>query len=513
MSRMAEFTKDLEILDRARYPLVYLVTSEERRAEVALRALAQGRKKSFFSWTITQGLRGEQDRGSVTDPIEALTAIIEDRGEALYLLKDFDAFLDNPVVARRVRDAADVLRASRKTIFITSARMALPPSLEKDVHVLDFPLPDLEELDLILGKVLETTAERVRIELNNGEREAVLKAALGLTWDEAENVFAKSLVAKKALDPALITDEKQQIIRKSEVLEYFPAVEQMSDVGGLDALKEWIGQAGLSFTEKARSYGVEPVKGTLLLGVPGGGKSLIAKAIANVWKWPLIRADLGRLYGGIVGDTERNVRRMTQLAEGVAPCVLWLDEVEKGIGGLEGSAQSTGGVELRLFGHLLTWMQEYRAPVFIVATANDVRSLRPEFIRRFRHVWFVDLPDEQERKAIFEIHLRKRRRDPKDYDLGTLVNDTAGFSGAEIEKVVQEALLAAFAKGSAGKVAGRATDIEQSAMEWARPQITPISRTMKEQIQDLRDWVGAGRARSASLRKEIAQKDRAIDVE
>ncbi len=507
MGRKADFLTEIEHLDRARYRILYLVTSEEIRVQQALAELADRRARAFIVWSVTDGFKvfSGPDAGRTQDPVDALTRIIEYTGDAYFVLKDFDAFLDNAVVARRLRDAATELRGVKKTILITAARLVVPPSLEKVIHVVDFPLPDLAELGEILDHILEQAKGQLDLTLTNGEREAALKAALGLTWDEAESVFAKSLVAKKTIDPRMVTAEKQQIIRKSEVLEYTPATEGMADVGGLDIFKDWAAQAGSSFTEKARAFGVDPVKGTLLIGVPGTGKSLAAKAIANAWGWPLVRADLGRLFGGIVGDTERNVRRMTQLAESIAPVVLWFDEIEKGIGGLEGSAQTTGGVELRLFGHLLTWMQEYTAPVFIVATANDAEALRPEFLRRFRHVFFVDLPTAAERKAIFEIHLRKRGRNPKTFELGPLVQRTYGFSGAEIEKAVQEGLLIAFSKGEA---------LSELHLEWAIGQIVPISKAMRDRIRALEEWVRNGRARPASTRTvhETAAKAREVEI-
>ena len=307
---------------------------------------------------------------------------------------------------------------------------------------------------------------------------------------EAENVFAKSLVEKHKFDVDVILSEKEQIIRKSGILEYYPFNEQISDVGGLDLLKDWMEKRTVAFTEKARDFGLPPPRGVLLLGVQGCGKSLSAKAIGALWRLPLLRLDVGRIFGGIVGQSEENMRKAIRVAESVSPAILWLDELEKGFSGTQSSGQSDGGTTSRVFGTFLTWMQDKKAATFVVATSNDVTSLPPELLRkgRFDEIFFIDLPSKNERIDIFRIHLRKRKRNPEDFDLTRLADATPGFSGAEIEAVVIESLYNAF---------DDTTEMTTDSIIKAAAQTVPLSMTMRERIEDLREWAEQ-RARQAS---------------
>jgi SpoVK/Ycf46/Vps4 family AAA+-type ATPase len=317
-----------------------------------------------------------------------------------------------------------------------------------------------------------------------------LKAALGLTLTEAENVFAKCIVEKGVFDLDLIVAEKQQLIRKSGVLEYFEARDEVSDIGGLEILKAWLNNRALAFTEKAQKFGLPSPRGILLLGVQGCGKSLTAKAVAHLWRLPLLRLDVGRIFAGLVGSSEQNMRRAIQMAETVSPCVLWLDEIEKGLAGLESSGLADAGVTARVFATLNTWMQEKTKPVFVVATANEIMQLPPELLRkgRFDEIFFVDLPAESERREIFVIHLGRRKRDPKEFDLDRLAAESDGFSGAEIEQAVISGLYAAFEEGR---------EITTEDVLTALRQTVPLSVTMREEIGMVRRWA-KGRARPAS---------------
>jgi SpoVK/Ycf46/Vps4 family AAA+-type ATPase len=313
---------------------------------------------------------------------------------------------------------------------------------------------------------------------------------------EAENVFAKSLVEKHAFDVDVILSEKEQIIRKSGILEYYPFSEHIGDVGGLDLLKDWMEKRTVAFTEKARAFGLPSPRGVLLLGVQGCGKSLSAKAIGSLWRLPLLRLDVGRIFAGIVGSSEENMRKAIRVAESVAPCILWLDELEKGFSGTQSSGMSDGGTTSRVFGTFLTWMQDKQAPAFVVATSNDVTALPPELLRkgRFDEIFFIDLPAKEERKQIFTIHLRKRKRNPEDFDLDRLAEATPGFSGAEIEAVVVDALYDAFDSLREG---GDEHEIDTDTIIAAAHNTVPLSMTMRERIEDLREWA-ATRARAAS---------------
>ena len=485
---------ELETLIRARYPIIYIVSWEEKRVEDALRVIARDRGKKIFFWTITQGMvQNPNHRDNATrDPIAALDAVMDSREQALFVLKDYHAFISDVTVTRRLRDLTAALKTSYKTLIILAPNLKLPNELEKDVTVIDYGLPDHEDLDQLLEGIVQSVKDNPQVDttLSEIERDYILKAAQGLTANEAENVFAKSLVEKHKFDVDVILSEKEQIIRKSGILEYYPFSESIGDVGGLDLLKEWMEKRTVAFTEKARDFGLPSPRGVLLLGVQGCGKSLSAKAIGSLWRLPLLRLDVGRIFAGIVGSSEENMRKAIRVAESVAPCILWLDELEKGFSGTQSSGMSDGGTTSRVFGTFLTWMQDKKAPAFVVATSNDVTSLPPELLRkgRFDEIFFIDLPTGEEREQIFKIHLQKRKRNPAEFDLVKLAAATPGFSGAEIEACVVEALYDAF---DDDKI------LTTEALVSAAHHTVPLSMTMRERIEDLREWANT-RARIAS---------------
>ncbi|MCC6445250.1 MAG: AAA family ATPase [Armatimonadetes bacterium] len=487
--------QELETLIRARYPIIYIVSWEEKRVEDTLREIAQNRSKKVFVWTITQGMLGASNvavNQATRDPISALDFVLMSTEPAIFILKDYHTFLNDSVVVRRLRDLTTALKTTYKTLIILSPILKLPAELEKDITVIDYYLPTIEELGELLDGVVRSVKENPQIEIDLAPemREQILKAAQGLTANEAENVFAKSLVEKRKFDVEVILTEKEQIIRKSGILEYFPGIENISNVGGLEILKEWVEKRVQAFTDKARQFGLPEPKGILLLGVQGCGKSLAAKSIASVWKLPLIRLDVGKIFSGIVGSSEENMRRAITMSESIAPCILWIDEIEKGFAGTQSSPFSDGGTTSRVFGSFITWLQEKTAPVFVVSTANEVNILPPEMLRkgRFDDIFFVDLPSERERREIFEIHLRKRKRDPAQFDIKRLAGGSDGFSGAEIEQAIIAALYEAFDQGR---------DLTTDDILGALKQSIPLSQTMREKIDSLRRWA-ADRARPAS---------------
>jgi SpoVK/Ycf46/Vps4 family AAA+-type ATPase len=317
---------------------------------------------------------------------------------------------------------------------------------------------------------------------------------LGLTLSEAENVLAKTLVEHRCLGEKsvnVIHGEKRQIIRKSGLLEYYDAEGDFASVGGLDAMKGWLLKRAAGFTDQARQFGLPSPKGVLLLGVQGCGKSLMAKTISNTWQLPLLRFDVGKVFGSLVGSSEQNIRRAIKVAESVAPVVFWVDEIDKAFRGSRGSGASTdSGTSARVFGTFLTWLSEKDKPVFVVATANDVSMLPPELLRkgRFDEIFFVDLPAKPERKAIFEIHLKKRKIDPVSFDVDALASASAGYSGAEIEEAVISAMFDMFYEKQNMTTERLLTSIRQTV---------PLSKTMSEDIDGLRKWA-EGRARPAT---------------
>jgi len=487
---------ELNILTRAKYPILYIVSWEERRIEDMLRQVAIDRRKKLYGWTLTDGIapldlvQANSVDPSTRDPLNALDFVAMSQEAAIFVLKDFHPYLDNvrggpdhPVILRRLRDITNQLKESRKTLIILSPILRIPTDLEKDVTVLDYSLPTLDELEHSLDRVIRSAREiaGVQLKMSDDERERVLNAARGLTCIEAENVFAKSLVMDRKLDLGIIIAEKEQLIRRSQILEYYESVEGFANVGGMNLAKHWLRKRGMAFTEKARRFGLPEPKGLLLLGVQGAGKSLLAKAVASQWQLPLLRLDLGRVFSELVGSSEQNIRNALRLAESVSPCVLWLDEIEKGLAGATGSGSSDAGTSARVFGSFLTWMQEKTSPVFVIGTANDISALPPEILRkgRFDEIFFVDLPQPQERREIFAIHLARRGRDPLEFDLNQLALVSEGFSGAEIEQLIIDGLYDAFENDR---------ELTDQDLLGNLEHTVPLSRTMESKITALRQW-------------------------
>jgi hypothetical protein len=496
---------EIETLVRARYPILYIITSEEMRVESLVMEIAAKRQKKVFEWTCSSGLvpagssiQSQRSRNASTkEPAAALDLIIDQVEPAIFLFKDFHPFLTrgNVAIIRRLKDIALHLKNSYKTIIIISPVMEVPPELEKEITVLNFPQPSKEDLGVLLDKILEDVREfkHVQIELDQESRERLLQAALGLTLAEAENVFAKIIVKYQRLGPEHVSEvfaEKQQIIRKSGLLEYYATEEDFQQVGGLAVLKDWLNKRAVAFTAEANAFGLPPPKGVLLLGVQGCGKSLCAKAVSRLWQLPLLRFDMGRMFGSLVGSSEENVRRAIAVAESIAPAVLWVDEIDKAFAGSQSSGMTDGGTTARVFGTFLTWLSEKNAPVFVVATANDVSQLPPELLRKGRldEIFYVDLPSRAERAEIFRIHIAKRGRAPESFDLLALAEASHDFSGAEIEAAVISALYDAFYAKEALSTRHVLATLEQTV---------PLAKTMAEKVASQREWA-KGRARNAS---------------
>ena len=497
---------ELEVLIRARYPLIYVVSWEEQRLIREVVKIASRLDKAVFEWSITTGLvptgtslQSQKHRDTATeDPLIALGNVIEHVEPALYVFKDFHPFLkgQNMSVIRRLREVAASMQNTYKTIIIVSPMFEIPPELEKDLTVLDFDLPKENDFAALLGRIIGQVKDNPKLNVNISPtmREQIIHALLGLTLAEAENVLAKALVQHRGLGEKsleVIHSEKKQIIRKSGLLEYYDAEVDLGSVGGLDAIKNWLLKRSVAFTDQARAFGLPAPKGVLLLGVQGCGKSLMAKTISNTWQLPLLRFDVGRVFGSLVGSSEQNVRRAIKVAESVAPVVFWVDEIDKAFRGSRGSSASTdGGTSARVFGTFLTWLSEKQEPVFVVATANDVSLLPPELLRkgRFDEIFFVDLPAYAERKEIFQVHLAKRNLDLSQFDLDLLANISSGYSGAEIEEAVVSALFDAFYAKEPMTTEKLLGGVQQTV---------PLSKTMSEDVEGLRQWAD-GRARSAT---------------
>jgi len=490
--------EELNVLIQAQYPLIYLVTSEEERAEQAISTIAQMRpQRRIFVWTVTHGIVEYGQPRNITQhntvsPEAAVEWVIRQREASIFIFKDLHPFVDSPATTRWLRDAIASFKGTQKTIILMSPLQQIPIELEKEVVVLDFALPDMTELNDVLSRQLEQSRNR---RLSTEAREKLLKAALGLTRDEAEKVYRKAQVYTKGQltenEVDIVLSEKKQLIRRNGILEFIEEDETLEAVGGLEELKRWLKQRSNAFTERAREYGLPQPKGMLILGVPGCGKSLIAKTTSRLWGLPLLRLDMGRVYdGSMVGRSEANLRNALRTAESISPAILFIDELDKAFAGGTGSADSDGGTSSRIFGSFLTWMQEKTSPVFVMATANRVERLPGEFLRkgRFDEIFFVDLPNAEERKEIFQIHLVKRKRDISRFDLEQLAKVADGFSGAEIEQALIAAMYEAFAQDR---------EFTQLDIIAAIKATLPLSRTMTEQVTALRDWARQ-RARPAA---------------
>ncbi len=483
--------KEIKILINAKYPLIYIISWEEERVEALLKIIAEELGKKLYIWSCTKGIceLDSKDRNLNTlDPYTAIVNFLDSKENAIYVFKDLHVLFKNEPSIRLIKDAAREVVNSKKNFIILSPVLELPQELSKHVVIFDFPLPDYKDLEVLLNGIIETAKNNktFKIKINNDyEKELLIKAALGLTLTEAENVFSRAIVDNNELsidDIDIIIKEKQQLIRKSGILEYLEVKEELSSVGGLDVLKEWIKKRGRAFTQEARNFGLPEPKGILLLGVQGCGKSLSAKVIASAWKLPILRLDVGAIFSKWIGESESNIRKTITMAESIAPVILWIDEIEKAFAGVTESSDS--GTSSRVFGTMLTWLQEKTKPVFVIATSNDVSKLPPELIRkgRFDEIFFVDLPNEREREEIFKIHLLKRKKNIDNFNLKELAKQTNGFSGAEIEQVVISALYDAFDEHR---------DLIQEDLIKNINNTIPLSVTAKEKIEWLKNWAKA----------------------
>ena len=476
---------------RSGNPGLFLVSAEEARVQAELRTVAANLGRPLYAWSATRGLINTVvgTGGEATDPFEVLGQINGLSENALVLLSDFHLHLQdgNPVLIRAIKDALIDCKASGKCLILLGCRQILPPELEHEFVVLDIQLPSKEALGLVLDGICKSAKLKKVV---GDERCRILDSATGMTCGEAENAFALSVIEARKVDAGVVAREKASTVKKNGILEVVTVAESLEDIGGLDGLKDWLVKRKGAFSQRAIEYGLPSPKGLLIVGIPGTGKSLTAKASASVFGRPLLKLDAGKLFGSLVGQSESNLRSVIQTAEAVAPCVLFIDELEKGFAGSRGSGSADGGTASRVFGSFISWMQEKTAPVFVVATANDVTQLPPELLRKGRwdDLFFVDLPNEEERRIIWDIQIRKRGRDPAVFNLKELVEMSDGYTGAEIEQALIDALYAAFAQDK---------EPDTGLIVRATADSVPLSKLMAEQIEALRSW-SQGRRRMAT---------------
>jgi len=520
---MLGFRENLENLLKARFPLIYVESYEEQRVLAEITAVVSDKDRlrtprRLMVWSSTEGLTvpGGQGPANSKAPADALAMAQATTEPTVFVFKDLHtAFGDNgkpadQMVIRRLRDIAYSFKngSSLLTLIIVAPVLKLPTDLDKEITILDFPLPTETEILKILENMMETNKAdgRIIFEVTESGKEKLAKAALGLTLNEAENAFARAMVEDGKLsdsDVDTVLDEKRQTIKKSGILEFINVDVALEDVGGLQNLKRWLLKRNESWLDEAKSYGLPAPKGILITGVPGCGKSLTAKAIGAAWQLPLLRLDIGKIFAGLVGSSEQNMRTAIKTAEAIAPCILWIDEIEKGFAGSSGSGDS--GTSARVFGSFLTWMQEKKESVFVIATANNIDKLPPEFLRkgRFDEIFFVDLPTLSERKLIWDLHLNKRLKSKE--VLGTtkldeklyvrLAEQTEGYSGAEIEQAVVAGLFDAFSE----KRSITPDDLSKSVLN-----MVPLSITQAEAIDVIREWANV-RAVAATAAEDMTE--------
>ena len=497
------FREEFKLLLRACYPLMYIPTYEEERVEAEIREEASNQgNRPVYTWDFVDGYQGSlNDEGfGKRNPLQALEFVekISPAGPAVLILRDYHHFLEDVAISRKLRNLARSLKSQPKNIVLLSPRVAIPADLAEVLTVVEFPLPTEEDIKAGIELLLMTYGN----ELCTNSLDDLVRSCQGLSMARIHRVLARAIAAHGELQPEdvdLILEEKRETIRQTQILDFYPAKEQISDIGGLDNLKDWLLRRGASFSVHAKRYGLPHPRGLLLVGIQGTGKSLTAKAIAHHWHLPLLRLDVGRLFAGLIGESESRTRQMIQMAEALSPCILWIDEIDKAFSGL--GSRGDAGTTSRVFGTFITWMAEKTSPVFVVATANDIQSLPSEILRkgRFDEIFFVGLPTQEERKAIFNVHLsRLRPHNLIGYDMDRLAYETLDFSGAEIEQTLVEAMHIGFSQNR---------DFTNDDVLEAASQIIPLARTAKEQIQPLREWAASGRARLASKHSLLNPRD------
>lgn len=493
------FSDELSLLLRACYPLIYIPTTEEERLERAIaNTLQTMSNRNTYIWDFVEGYKDNPNNQGFgkRNPLQALEFIekLPSKVGGVFILRDFQRFLEDISISRKLRNLSRSLKSQPKNIVVIAPQVNIPQELTEIFTVLDFPLPSREEIKQEITRLISATGQPVKDRLLND----LVLSAQGLSMERIRRVLTRAIAEHGKLeteDVELILEEKRQSIRQTQILDFYPATEEISDIGGLDNLKDWLLRRGGAFSEQARAYGLPNPRGLLLVGIQGTGKSLTAKAIAHTWHLPLLRLDVGRLFAGLVGESESRTRQMINLAEALAPCVLWIDEIDKAFAGAAGTGD--GGTTSRVFGTFITWLAEKKSPVFVVATANNIQSLPPEILRkgRFDEIFFVGLPSQTERAAIFEVHLnRLRSHNLQNYDIQRLAYETPDFSGAEIEQTLIEAMHIGFSQNR---------DFTNEDILEAASQIVPLAKTAQEQIQFLQSWAAAGKARLASRSNQL----------
>ncbi len=488
---MNSWCNNLELLIKSRTSLIWIKTKEEERLEKILKITCERlNKKRFICWDCVCGIKGllnEEGKFS-NNPLGVLNWLREQSSEVstILLVKDFHKFYDDPSINRTIKELSSILKETNHNLIFSSHLLPSSEELDELMTIINLPLPDQKELRNLIKKIAFNTNSN----LEDQDLNELSMASSGLTEIKVMQVTAKALAQRGKISKEDIKDileEKKQVIARSEILEFFEGKSSQDDIGGLKVLKVWLNQRYRAFSKEARDYGLPIPKGVLLVGAQGTGKSLTAKSISKSWSMPLLRLDVGRLFSSLVGSSEARTRETISRAEAMSPCILWIDEIDKGFGG---DARSDGGTSQRVLASLLTWMAEKESSVFVIATANAIDKLPAELLRkgRFDEIFFLDLPNSEERLSILDLHLKKRRPS-YNFPLTTIIDRTDGFSGAELEQAVIEGMHISFSENR---------ELMEKDLIKAVSELVPLSRTAKEQIDLLKEWSSTGRARSAS---------------
>lgn len=528
--KLNDSEQEIKELIEAFYPIINVVSSEENRVIDFLGDLCGQTNSFLIIWSNTKGFLeyGVEDEetyytymkdlrgmtGNINRALETLEKIPANNKDekVIFLMLDLHPYFDDSKVIRNLRDIAADFKTNFKTLVMLTPVMNLPVELEKDVAVVDYELPNRDEIKkIIVSSFMGTLRNSMESEdasknikkIDRIYLDKIIQSCIGLTSSEIENAIAKAIISSESIydiDPQVIFNEKRQVVQKSGILDFIPLNEKLGDVGGLNELKSWIRKRSQLFNKKAEKFGIVSPKGMLMVGIQGCGKSLVAKSIASELNVPLLKLDIGSLMQSALGSSEENVRKAIKLSETIGNCVLWMDEIEKGFSGVHSSGKSDAGTLSRVFATFLTWMQEKTKPVFVVATSNDIEALPPEFLRkgRFDEIFFVDLPNVEERTSIFNIHLKKVNRDPKKFDMDSLVKYSEGFSGAEIESSIQSALTDAFTSNR---------ELETKDIINSLKETYPLSQMMPEKIKTLRNWASNRARRATSESNDINIED------
>ena len=490
---MDSWDKALDLLIRSRTPIIWIRSNEEARVEELLKQSSKRmHPRRLAAWDYIRGVQGiiNSEGVGARQPMAVLQWLsnINSSNPTTLLLKDFHRFCEDPGITRMLKNLSNELRKTPHNIVISSGQWDPPNELDDALTILDLPLPKQSELKILLSNIATSSGSS----LEHNVLIDLTRACSGLSEARVRQVAARALAQRGKMgkeDLTEVLEEKRQSIARSDVLEYCDSKATQEDIGGLDALKNWLRQRYMAFSEEAKDFGLPIPRGVLLVGPQGTGKSLTAKAIADSWSMPLLRLDVGRLFAGLVGASEARTRETIQLAEAMSPCILWIDEIDKAFGG---DSRSDGGTSQRVLANILTWMAEKDSAVFVVATANGIEKLPAELLRkgRFDEIFMLELPTIEERFSILNLHI-KQRRPQLEIQLKSIVDRTEGFSGAELEQTVIEGMHFAFAEKR---------ELQESDLILACSQLVPLSRTAKEQLDSLKEWAASGRARPASIK-------------